>query len=482
MPRKMAPFQGVLAAAPPGLCTLDAAPALALPGDPARGPRLSASRCGAVQRGHDPRRARRPRPFRCSGRSCGARRLRAARKPTCAWATSASTAPLRRCIADYERGEGGDLTLCDRALPKLVGSASSADERRRVPLDPRFYESGTVEHSVNPADEAGPISSTRWRAGGADAFARYFDSIGPRAYEPRLLLALGQHFRRYSLYAEAAEADRLLISRFPRHPDALRSAQRMVETYERWDRPSLAASARLELASRFAPGGDWAAAQTADSARAAGAEPRARRVAHGRAWPVTARRARRARAPTINRRSGSTSGAARWRATSDRRISSGGRGERALGSTRGRSDTRRGRPHGPRQRGRSGDVAARRRDGPVVSRHTRGGPVGAAVRAGRHARRSVRRGRRAAGLCAPRGGADVAAGARVRHAIGDRAAQDFGTLSRAARDRRAPVAGGLRADACSAQRYGDAGAAHAKRARRGEAGGSLALRAEQAIR
>jgi hypothetical protein len=55
-------------------------------------------------------------------------------------------------------------------------------------------------------------------------------------------------------------------------------------------------------------------------------------------------------------------------------------------------------------------------------------------------------------------------------------------LSRAARDRRAPVAGGLRADACSAQRYGDAGAAHAKRARRGEAGGSLALRAEQAIR
>ena len=47
------------------------------------------------------------------------------------------------------------------------------------------------------------------RAGGARAFAEYFDGIGPRPYEMRLLMAMAQHFRRFSLYSQAAEADKL---------------------------------------------------------------------------------------------------------------------------------------------------------------------------------------------------------------------------------------------------------------------------------
>src|SRR5262249_25414280 len=50
------------------------------------------------------------------------------------------------------------------------------------------------------------------------------------------------------------------------------SVQRMIETYQRWDRPGEERSARLEFAPQFAPGGTWYQAQASDSARAAGAE------------------------------------------------------------------------------------------------------------------------------------------------------------------------------------------------------------------
>ncbi|HYM82494.1 MAG TPA: tetratricopeptide repeat protein, partial [Candidatus Limnocylindria bacterium] len=56
------------------------------------------------------------------------------------------------------------------------------------------------------------------RAGGAEAFAGTFDRIGARPYEIRILMALGQHFRRYSLYAEATAVDELGLKRYPLHP------------------------------------------------------------------------------------------------------------------------------------------------------------------------------------------------------------------------------------------------------------------------
>jgi TolA-binding protein len=110
------------------------------------------------------------------------------------------------------------------------------------------------------------------RSGGAEAFASHFDRVGPRPYERRVLRALGQHFRRYSLFDQAAAADQLYLRRYPLDPEALISAQRLPETYERWDRPALARQARLDVAPLFAPGSAWAAAQTSDSVRTAGAE------------------------------------------------------------------------------------------------------------------------------------------------------------------------------------------------------------------
>ena len=110
------------------------------------------------------------------------------------------------------------------------------------------------------------------RAGGADVFRDYFDRIGPRPYEMKLLLALGQHFRRFSLYGEAAEVDKLHIERDPHHPDALLSAQRMTDTYRRWDRKDDHRSAQRSYAAQFAPGSSWYEAQESDSVREAGTE------------------------------------------------------------------------------------------------------------------------------------------------------------------------------------------------------------------
>ncbi|MGH7741619.1 MAG: tetratricopeptide repeat protein, partial [Candidatus Eiseniibacteriota bacterium] len=107
-------------------------------------------------------------------------------------------------------------------------------------------------------------------AGGAPAFAKYFDDLGNRAYERSMLVALSQHFRRYDQYPQAAEADELFIHRYGLDPDALPAAQRLIENYQRSNRPLQAEQTRLEMASLFAPGTAWATAQTSDSTRTAG--------------------------------------------------------------------------------------------------------------------------------------------------------------------------------------------------------------------
>ena len=59
-------------------------------------------------------------------------------------------------------------------------------------------------------------------AGGAPAFERHFAKTGSRPYEERILLGLGQNFRRLGLYADAALVDQMFIRRFPLRPDATR--------------------------------------------------------------------------------------------------------------------------------------------------------------------------------------------------------------------------------------------------------------------
>jgi TolA-binding protein len=184
---------------------------------------------------------------------------------------------LGDCVALYEHAAAGsDPSLKAIALYKL--GWTHFNEERFVPAADAFravmdvYESGghgAIQVDIENEAEAYLIL-TLARAGGGQAFADYFDRIGPRPYERRVLMAMGQHFRRFSLFPEAAATDVLFITRYPSQAEALVSAQRLTETFGRWDRPALGRKARLDYAPRFAHGSAWYEAQQSDSLRATG--------------------------------------------------------------------------------------------------------------------------------------------------------------------------------------------------------------------
>jgi TolA-binding protein len=173
---------------------------------------------------------------------------------------------------------GSDPSLQAIALYKM-GWAHFNGERLSEAADAfgavmDVYESGQrPQINVDIEGEAESyLIHTLARSGGATAFADHFERVGSRPYERRVLRGLGHHFRRYSLFAEAAAAEELYLARYPLDADALTSAERLPETYQRWDRPAEARKARLDAAPHFAPGSPWAQAQTSDSVRTAGAE------------------------------------------------------------------------------------------------------------------------------------------------------------------------------------------------------------------
>ena len=181
------------------------------------------------------------------------------------------------CVPLYEHAAAGsDLSLRAIALYKLGWAhfngerLSEAADAFRAVLD--VYEAKRdLKLSVDIEGEAEAyLIHTLARSGGAEAFAAHFDSVGARPYERRVLRGLAHHFRRYSLFGEAAAAEEMYLSRYPLEADALASAQRLPETYERWDHVELARKARLDYAPRFAPGSDWYAAQSSDSVKSAG--------------------------------------------------------------------------------------------------------------------------------------------------------------------------------------------------------------------
>jgi tetratricopeptide (TPR) repeat protein len=99
------------------------------------------------------------------------------------------------------------------------------------------------------------------RAGGAQAFVRQFARAGRRDYEPRVLTALAALLRGSSLYGDAVACEELWLARYPDHPDAFTVAQRLVDTYQRWNKPDLARAAKRAQAERFVPGSAWQKAQ-----------------------------------------------------------------------------------------------------------------------------------------------------------------------------------------------------------------------------
>jgi tetratricopeptide (TPR) repeat protein len=182
------------------------------------------------------------------------------------------------CIDLYKRAAAGaDTTFRLMALYKMGWAEFNEDrfvdaaDAFRTVLD--IYEADAdAVWRVDVADEAESyLIHSMARAGGADVFRDYFDRIGERSYEERLLMAMGQHFRRFSLYEEAAATDKLHIERYALHPEALLSGQRLVDTYRRWDRFDEARDAQLRYATHFAPASEWFNAQESDSVREAGA-------------------------------------------------------------------------------------------------------------------------------------------------------------------------------------------------------------------
>ncbi len=182
------------------------------------------------------------------------------------------------CVDLYEHAAAGPDTSLTAIARFKQGWAYFNEDRFleavdafRVVLD-LYASAGRAAIQADVEDEAETyLMHALSRAGGAEAFTAYFDRVGRRPYDLRLLLALGQHFRRYSMFAEAAAVDQLVLERHPLDPGALLAAERMIETQRRAERPDDARRAQLEHAAGFAPGGKWYEAQTSDSVRVAGA-------------------------------------------------------------------------------------------------------------------------------------------------------------------------------------------------------------------
>ena len=170
--------------------------------------------------------------------------------------------------------EGGDPSFTAMAFYRLGWSQfeeehfdDAADSFARL-ID-HYNRHAEIARKMDLRQEAEEcLVHTLARAGGAAAFTRYFDRVGRRDYEARVLTELASLFRGSSLYAEAAECETLWLARYPDDPTAFSAAERLVDTYRQWNKPDLARAARRAQADRFLPGTAWYRAQKDDNVRA----------------------------------------------------------------------------------------------------------------------------------------------------------------------------------------------------------------------
>jgi TolA-binding protein len=174
--------------------------------------------------------------------------------------------------------QGGDASFTAMAFYKLGWSQfeqehfdDAVDSFARL-ID--HYDHHTeIARKIDLRQEAEEcLVHTLARAGGAPAFTRYFDRVGHRDYESRLLASLASLFRGSSLYAEAAECETLWLARYPDDPAAFAAAGRLVDTYQQWNKPELARDAKRTQADRFLPATPWYRAQKDDHVRAEATE------------------------------------------------------------------------------------------------------------------------------------------------------------------------------------------------------------------
>ncbi|MCK4775663.1 MAG: tetratricopeptide repeat protein, partial [Candidatus Krumholzibacteria bacterium] len=181
------------------------------------------------------------------------------------------------CVSLFEQAAAGqDPSFTAIALYKLGWAHfeedrfdNSADAFRRL-MD-LYAAHEDLAEDMDLGDEAEEyLVHSLARSGGADAFRTYFDNLGGRVYESRVLISLGYMMRRVSLYEEAVECDELWLDPYPLHPQALAVAERLIDTYRSWNKPDAAREVKLAQAERFLPDSQWFRANKDDAAQAAG--------------------------------------------------------------------------------------------------------------------------------------------------------------------------------------------------------------------
>ena len=169
--------------------------------------------------------------------------------------------------------EGNDAAFTAMALYRL-GWSQFEQERFDDAIDSfaklidHYDRHAEIARKIDLRQEAEEcLVHTLARAGGADAFTRYFDAKGKRGYEARVLVSLASLFRGSSLFAEATECETLWLAHYPDDPTAFATAERLVDTYKQWNKPELAREAKRREADRFLPGTAWYRAQKDDQVR-----------------------------------------------------------------------------------------------------------------------------------------------------------------------------------------------------------------------
>ncbi|MGD8414529.1 MAG: tetratricopeptide repeat protein, partial [Candidatus Latescibacterota bacterium] len=168
------------------------------------------------------------------------------------------------CVAMFEEAAAGrDSSFTAIALYKMGWAQfeldrfdRSVDAFRRL-MDLYEGNSGLAAKTDLREEAEEYLVHSLARAGGAGAFRAYFDGLGGRVYEPRVLMSLGHLTRSVSLYEEAAACDRLWLERYPLHPKSLAVAERLVDTYQSWNKPDEARAVKLALADGFLRDGQW---------------------------------------------------------------------------------------------------------------------------------------------------------------------------------------------------------------------------------
>jgi TolA-binding protein len=181
------------------------------------------------------------------------------------------------CVPYFEHAADGDNAAFAAIALYKMGWAQFANDRFESAADAfrrlmdHYAAHQDVAATMDLRDEAREyLVHSLARAGGAGAFQRYFDTLGPRDYESDILMSLGHMMRSVSLYGDAIACDELWLERYPADARALETAERMVATYRRWNRNDDAREAKLAQAERFLPGSPWFPANPGDSLRAAG--------------------------------------------------------------------------------------------------------------------------------------------------------------------------------------------------------------------